>query len=146
MKARCTSRERLVSAEEEIRRAHERTERVLENMPIGVVTASADGVVTRANRAAREMLALRGQGDPDGRALAEVVGALSPALAEALEGILVTRRWAAREEVLLRDGSQERPIGVSIAPLIEERKTALVAAELVGEVQDAGGNEHRQRD
>jgi two-component system sensor histidine kinase PilS (NtrC family) len=114
------SRERLVSAEDEIRRTHERTERVLENMPIGVVTASAEGVVTRANRAAREMLALRDLGSPDGRELAEVVGALSPALVDALEGILVTRRWAAREEVVLRDGSQERPIGVSIAPLIEE--------------------------
>ncbi|HMB70702.1 MAG TPA: ATP-binding protein [bacterium] len=114
------SRERLVSAEEEIRRAHERTERVLENMPIGVVTAAADGTVNRANRAAREMLALCDVAQPDGRRMAEVVGALSPALVDALEGILVTRKWAAREEVVLRDGSQERPIGVSVAPLIED--------------------------
>jgi two-component system sensor histidine kinase PilS (NtrC family) len=129
------SRERLESAEEELERVSVRTDRVLENMPIGVITGAKDGRVVRANRAAREMLSLpEGQGLP-GDDLIALLDDLSPALPDALESILATRKWAHREEVLLRRGSEQRSIGVSVVPLDDETESVIVTLTDVGEIR-----------
>jgi len=113
------SRERLESAEQELERVTVRTERVLENMPIGVITAFDDGEVARANRAARELLGLEGEEELEGRSLAAVLAAFSPSLVDDLGSILATRKWATRGEVVVEEGGRERPLGISMAPLLD---------------------------
>jgi two-component system sensor histidine kinase PilS (NtrC family) len=114
------SREVLESKERELARVQTSTDRILEHMGIGVMTASAEGRIERVNRAARELLALEPELVLEGEDVAAFLATISPSLAEAVESSRVTRRWAAREEVVLGQGLGERPIGVSFAPLVAE--------------------------
>ncbi len=110
-------------ASEELQRVRVSTDRILEHMPIGIVTASLEGQIVRANRAAREMLGLSPSEILVGTDLAALLSETAPSLVEAMESVLLTRRWAVREEIVLRRGEQENPIGVSFAPLVEENET-----------------------
>jgi two-component system sensor histidine kinase PilS (NtrC family) len=129
------SRERQASAEEELERVSTRTDRVLENMPIGVITGSKDGRVVRANRAARELLSLPEGVELPGQDLTSLLDDLSPALPDTLKSVLTTRKWATREEVVHRRGGEERCIGVSVVPLDDETESVIVTLTDVGEIR-----------
>ena len=115
------SQEVAKSAAEELQRVVTSTDQIMANMPIGVMGASADGKIVRTNRAAREMLGVPASEDLIGRDLGPFLGTFAPQLVDALEAALLTRRWAIREEILIRRGTEEQhPIGVSITPLVHE--------------------------
>lgn len=114
------SREDLESATEELHRVLTSTDRILEIMPIGLVTASRDGRVLRWNRAALKILGFPPEGSLEGRDVRGVFGAVAPRLVEALDAALSTQKWAIRDEIVLETGAEERAIGVSVTPLIED--------------------------
>jgi len=116
------SRQEAVEATQELRRIRTSTDRILEHMPVGILTATADGKIVRANHAVRELLGLPA-GEMAGRDLGNFLGECSPSLVEAMEAVLITRKWAVREEVVLWRDSQEHPVGVSFAPLVQEDDT-----------------------
>lgn len=104
----------------ELRRVRLTTDKILEHMPIGIVTASADGCVVRANQAARDLLGLKPMDPLVGQDLGTILEAIAPSLLSAMEAVLLTGKWAVREEIVMRRGSQEHPIGVSFAPFVNE--------------------------
>ena len=82
------ARERLLYAEG-LAQLHERTEKILENIPTGVITLSAERKVTAVNRAIREKVLSSFAGRPLAEVLpdapAAVIGRLSALLDEALQ-------------------------------------------------------------
>jgi two-component system sensor histidine kinase PilS (NtrC family) len=112
------SAEVLESKDRELERIQTSTDRILQHMAIGVITASADGRIDRINAAARELLGLEPEIVLEGEDLAAFLTTISPAVAEAAESTRLTGRWAAREEILLRQGTGDRPLGISFAPLV----------------------------
>lgn len=116
-------RREAAAASAELHRVRISTDRILEHMPIGILTASLEGRIVRVNRGAREMLGLSASEILTGTDLAALLAEIAPSLVEAMESVLLTRKWAVREEVVLHRGDQEHPIGVSFAPLVEENET-----------------------
>ena len=114
------SREVIASKDRELVRIQTSTDRILEHMPIGVITSAADGRIERVNLAAREMLGLEADIVPEGEDIGAFLGTVEPSLVDAVESARFTRRWAAREEIVLQHGDGERPIGVSFAPLVAD--------------------------
>jgi two-component system sensor histidine kinase PilS (NtrC family) len=114
------SRERLVSAEVELQRVLSSTEQIIEHMPIGVITATREGRIVRTNRAACEILAIDPEADLRGHDLVEFLGSFAQRLGDALEEALGSSAWSVREEILVKKGRREHPIGVSITPLRDE--------------------------
>jgi two-component system sensor histidine kinase PilS (NtrC family) len=117
------SRAEAVSATEELQRVVTSTDRIFEHMPIGLMTADASGHIVRTNRAARDMLNV----DADRILVGEDLGAffepLAPQLVEAVESVLLTRKWSIREEILIARGARKAPIGVSVTPLLLDGET-----------------------
>lgn len=108
------------AATEELERVRVSTDRILEHMPIGILTASTEGRIMRVNHAARDILAIPRDTVLTARDLGGFLQELSPSLVEAMEAVLTTPKWSVREEILLRRDQQDRPIGVSFAPLVHE--------------------------
>jgi two-component system sensor histidine kinase PilS (NtrC family) len=114
------SHEQAESASEELQRVLLSTERMLEHMPIGVLTVGADRTIVRANRAACDLLGLKLSADPTGEDAASFLETLSPSLREALEDALLTRKWAGREEVVVPHEGEERTVGIAFTPLVQK--------------------------
>ncbi len=114
------SREVLASTERELARVQTSTDGILEHMAIGVLTCAADGRIERVNRAARDLLGLEDEVRLEGEDLAAFLATISPSLADAVDGARMTRRWAVREEIVLDQGTGERPIGAAFAPLLAD--------------------------
>jgi signal transduction histidine kinase len=112
------SREVLASTERELARVQTSTDRILEHMAIGVITSAADGRIERINRAARDFLGLEPELVLEGEDLEAFLATISPSVSDAAGAARLTRRWATREEIVLRQGAGERPLGVSFAPLV----------------------------
>ena len=113
------SESEVADASAELERQGQANERLLEFMPIGLMTVANDGAIARLNRAATDLLG-RPAEDPIGANAADFLAALSPALVDALEASLVTQKWATREEVLVPgDDGEERWLGVAFTPLIQ---------------------------
>jgi two-component system sensor histidine kinase PilS (NtrC family) len=116
------SRRRAESVREELQRVMISTDRIMESMPIGLMTASSDGKILRANQAAREILGVKPNISLIDQDLGAFLGELSPALVDALESALLTRKWAMREEILVEKGMQSYPVGVAITPLVHDEE------------------------
>ncbi len=106
------------NATEELARVRTSTDRIMEKMPIGLLTATAQGKILRINQAAREILGIRPHADLADTDLAEFLEPLAPELVDALESILITGKWSLREEIVLYEKGEARPIGVAITPLV----------------------------
>jgi two-component system sensor histidine kinase PilS (NtrC family) len=111
------TRSALQTASEELQRVMTSTDQILQNMPIGLMTASSQGTILRSNRAARSLLGLDPEDDLVGQPLAELLGSFAPQMIESVEEVLVHREWSVREEILVGSEAGPRPIGVSVAPL-----------------------------
>ena len=111
-------RQALESKSEELHRVVHSTDRIMESMPIGLLTASDQGVILRTNRAAREILAVKPNVKLAGQDVGAFLGSLDPSLVDALESALLTRKWAIRDEILVERGGQACPVGVSVTPLV----------------------------
>jgi two-component system sensor histidine kinase PilS (NtrC family) len=112
------SREAAVSAGAELQRVLGSTERMLELMPIGLMTVGRDGRVARANRALCDLFGLLPGTAPVGEDAATFLESISPSLREALEASLLTGKWAVREEVVLPGERASRFLGVAFTPLV----------------------------
>ncbi|GJM43755.1 MAG: PAS domain-containing sensor histidine kinase [Gemmatimonadota bacterium] len=117
------SRVEAAVATQELHRVLTSTDRILEHMPVGILTASAGGRIVRANQAVRDLLRLPPETDLVGRDLGSFLAESSPSLVDAMEDVLITRKWAVREEIVLWRESQMHPVGVSFAPLIQDDDT-----------------------
>jgi two-component system sensor histidine kinase PilS (NtrC family) len=105
---------------EELERVMASTDRILQNMPIGLMTASSQGTILRSNCAAREILGVDPEDDLVGQPLAEFLGTFAPKLSATVDDLLVTREWSVREEILVEKGSGTHPIGVAVTPLVHD--------------------------
>ncbi len=110
-------RERIDESSEELDRVLAATQRLTESVPVGIVTATVDGRITRINHAAAGMLGIEDASAFLGFDLREYLGGLAPALVDAFESAAATGKWAVREEVVLGTGHDARPVGVSMTPV-----------------------------
>ncbi len=113
-------RKELASKEEELERVMVSTDRIMESMPIGLMTASETGQIVRTNRAAREILGVKPHVNLTGSDLGGFLGCLEPSLVDAMESALLTRKWAIRDEILVQVDGRKRPVGVAVTPLVHQ--------------------------
>ena len=119
------SREAADSAGAELSRVLSSTERMLELMPIGLMTVGRDGRIARANRALCDLFRLPPATSPVGQDAAAFLESISPSLREALEASLLTGKWAVREEVVLPGERESRFLGVAFTPLVHPEAGSL---------------------
>lgn len=108
---------RLEEVSTELDRVLASTERVIESVPVGILTATVDGRITRINHAAAAILGIEDPLGLVGYDLREYLGGLAPALVDAFEFAAVTGKWSVREEVMLGEGNAARPVGISMTPI-----------------------------
>ena len=124
------------SATEELQRVVSSTDRIFEHMPIGLMTADASGRIVRTNRAARDILGIAVDRVLVGEDLRAFFEAFAPQLAEAVDSVLLTRKWSIREEILVRQGTQKIPVGISVTPLLLDGETLEEAIVTITDLRD----------
>ncbi|MBZ0267718.1 hypothetical protein K8I85_06150, partial [bacterium] len=79
----------------------------------------------RANQAVRGLLGLKPIEPLVGQDLGTILEGIAPSLLSAMEAVLLTGKWAVREEIVMRRGAKEHPMGVSFAPFVNEEDDTL---------------------
>lgn len=136
--------EKLQVAKEEQDKFDASTQRVLESIPIGIVSAAVDGKILRINHTAAQILGL---GEPNGTApdLRDSLRKLAPQLVDAFESAAAIGKWSVREEILLGEGRGARPIGVSMTPYLGEDETPAGVVVAITELQEMRRMEKEMR-
>jgi signal transduction histidine kinase len=91
-------------------------QRVMDSVPVGIVTATPDGKITRINQAAAGILGFENAAGLAGFDLCQYLERIAPRLVESFESAAATGKWSVREETVLGEGRDARPIGVSMTP------------------------------
>jgi signal transduction histidine kinase len=137
--------ERIRAAREDREAFDASTQRVLESIPVGIVSAAVDGKILRINHAAAQTLGIEVQGNSPMPDLRESLGKLAPQLVDAFENAAAIGKWSAREEILLGEGRGARPIGVSMTPYLGEDETPAGVVVAITELQEMRRMEKEMR-
>lgn len=109
--------ERIATTASELARVQAASQRVMESVPVGIVTATVTGRITSINHAAAAILGIEEATQLLGFDLREYLGGLAPALVDSFESAAATGKWSVREEVVLGGGHEARPVGVAMTPV-----------------------------
>jgi signal transduction histidine kinase len=136
--------EKLRAAKEEREQFDASAQRVLESIPVGIVSAAVDGKILRINHGAAQILGLE-QANGTASDLRESLRKLAPQLVDHFDTAAATGKWSVREEILLGEGRKARPIGVSMTPYLGEDETPAGVVIAVTELQEMRRMEKEMR-
>ena len=137
--------EKLQTAKEEREKFDASTQRVLESIPIGIVSAAVDGKILRINHSAAEILGLSQQLNGTAPDLRDSLSKLAPQLVDAFESAAAIGKWSVREELRLGEGRGSRPIGISMTPYLGEDETPAGVVVAITELQEMRRMEKEMR-
>jgi len=121
------------------------TQRMLESIPVGIVSAAVDGTIVRINHTAGKILGLEDLAPGATPDLLESLRKLAPQLVDAFESAAAIGKWSVREEILLGEGRSARPIGVSMTPYLGEDETPAGVVVAITELQEMRRMEKEMR-
>jgi signal transduction histidine kinase len=137
--------EKLAQAGVQLEQFETSTQRVLESVPVGIVSASVDGKILRINHAAAQILGIESQAGEPRPDLRECLRKIAPQLVDAFESAAATGKWSVREEIRLGEGRDARPIGISMTPYVDEEEKPAGVVLAITELQEQRRMEKEMR-